>query len=43
MIQYQWPELDPTAPVPVLQLPSRLDASRGVATVKLLVDEWGGA
>ena len=43
VIQYQWPELDPTAPVPGLQLPSRLDASRGEATVKLLVDEWGGA
>lgn len=43
LIEYEWPELDPTAPTPGLQLPSRLDATRGEATVKLLVDEWGGA
>lgn len=43
LIEYQWPELDPAAPMPALRLPSRLDATRGEATVKLLVDEWGGA
>lgn len=43
LIEYQWPELDPAAPVPGLRLPSRLEATRGEATVKLLVDQWSGA
>lgn len=43
LIEYEWPDLDPAAPATNLRLPSRLDATRGEATVKLLVDEWGGA
>ena len=39
LIEYRWPE---AGAVPGdLPLPSRVDASRGEATVKLLVDEWG--
>ncbi|MGH8086073.1 MAG: lipoprotein insertase outer membrane protein LolB [Lysobacter sp.] len=43
LIEYQWPDPDPAAPTPDLRLPARLDATRGEATVKLLVDEWGEA
>jgi outer membrane lipoprotein LolB len=42
-IEYEWSEVDPTAPANALRLPSRLDATRGEATVKLIVDEWDGA
>lgn len=40
LIEYQWPELDPGAPANSLVLPSRLEATRGEATVKLIVDQW---
>jgi len=43
LIEYQWPESDPAAPIDGPLLPTRLDATRGEASVKLLVDEWGGA
>lgn len=46
LIQYQWPDpkpLDPTASPNALLLPSRLDATRGEASVKLIVDDWNGA
>lgn len=43
LIEYEWPAPDPTLPTDALRLPSRLDASRGEATVKLIVDEWDGA
>ena len=43
LIEYQWPESDPAEPDGTPLLPTRLDATRGEASVKLLVDEWGGA
>ena len=43
LIEYQWPEIDPVGLSGPLILPTRLDATRGDASVKLLVDEWGGA
>lgn len=39
-IEYEWPETDPLAPAAAPVLPSRLEATRGEATVKLIVDEW---
>lgn len=44
-IEYEWPERDTGTPVDVnpALLPRRLDATRGEATVKLIVDEWGEA
>ncbi|MGQ4660056.1 lipoprotein insertase outer membrane protein LolB [Lysobacter sp. F6437] len=43
LIEYQWPQPDPATPAGTTPLPARLDATRGEASVKLLVDEWGGA
>jgi outer membrane lipoprotein LolB len=39
-IEYEWPDTDPLAPAATPMLPSRLEATRGEATVKLIVDEW---
>lgn len=38
-IEYQWPE-SPVGPA-TTPLPTRLDATRGEARVRLIVDEWG--
>ena len=38
-IDYRWPEAATTMPV----LPQRVDAVKGEAKVKLIVDEWGSA
>ena len=38
-IEYEWPGPQPGLAVP--PLPSRLDATRGEARVRLVVDEWG--
>lgn len=41
-IDYVWPEAG-TAPAAGVVLPARLDARRGEARVKLVVDQWGGS
>jgi len=41
-IQYQWPEPLADADAGAAPLPVRLDATRGEARVRLIVDEWGG-
>ncbi len=40
LIQYQWPDVIPAGPREASPLPSRVDATRGEAKVKLIVDEW---
>ncbi len=42
-IEYRWPQVDRTMPEARLLLPKRLDATRGEANVRLVVDEWGGS
>lgn len=41
-IEYEWPETKPAAPVKPVVLPTRLEATRGEAKVKLIVDQWNG-
>ncbi|QOD91575.1 outer membrane lipoprotein LolB [Lysobacter sp. CW239] len=40
-IEYRWPPADPAMPAAQIRLPSRLDAKRDEAGVRLVVDEWG--
>lgn len=41
-IDYRWPEPGSREPAASPVLPSRLDARRGEAKVRLIVDEWSG-
>ena len=41
LIEYRWPESGQAVAPEAVPLPSRIDASRDRASVKLLVDEWG--
>jgi outer membrane lipoprotein LolB len=40
-IEYRWPPGDAAMPGMQIRLPRRLDATRGEASVRLIVDEWG--
>lgn len=40
-IEYRWPPADAAMPTAQIRLPKRLDVTRGEASVRLIVDEWG--
>ncbi|MBW3549514.1 MAG: lipoprotein insertase outer membrane protein LolB [Proteobacteria bacterium] len=42
-IEFEWPQRDGGAPADETLRPTRLDAIRGEARVKLIIDQWGGA
>lgn len=42
-IEYRWPQVDPAMQSAHIRLPKRLDATRGEASVRLIVDQWGNS